>query len=225
MRLTNRTLQLSASPIAEAHAWLAHRTSDRALLDLSQAAPGYPTAPEVADRIAEIAHHGDGGRYAPPPGLPELRRAFAAELSGDYAAEIPSDRILPTGGCNQAFCTVTSALTEPGDEVILPVPYYFNHDMWLKLDGVRPVYLDTGPDLVPDPERAAALITPATAAIVLVTPGNPTGVTIPADVIDAFGRLAVERDVALIVDETYRNSGPSTTHPTACSTKWPGPTT
>ncbi len=205
MRLTNRTLQLTASPIAEAHAWLAHRTSDRALLDLSQAAPAYPTAPEVAARIAEIAHDPDGGRYAPPPGLPELRHAFAAELSGDYVAEIDPSRILPTSGCNQAFCTVTSALTRPGDEVILPVPYYFNHDMWLKLDGVTPVYLDPGPDLVPDPERAAELITPATAAIVLVTPGNPTGVTIPPDVIDAFGRLAAERDLALIVDETYRN--------------------
>ncbi|MEM9132989.1 MAG: aminotransferase [Actinomycetota bacterium] len=205
MRLTNRTLQLAASPIAEAHAWLAHRTSDRALLDLSQAAPGYPTAPEVADRIAEIAHDGGGGRYAPPPGLPELNTTFAAELSADYGAEISAGRVLPTGGCNQAFCTVTSALTEPGDEVILPVPYYFNHDMWLKLDGVTPVYLDTGPGLVPDPEAAAALITPATAAIVLVTPGNPTGVTIPPDVIDAFGALAVERDIALIIDETYRN--------------------
>ena len=51
MRLTSRTLQLTASPIAEAHAWLAHRTSERRLLDLSQAAPSYPTAPEIADAI------------------------------------------------------------------------------------------------------------------------------------------------------------------------------
>ncbi len=205
MRLIDRTLGLTASPISEAHAWLAHRTGSRPLLDLSQAAPSYPTAPEIATRIAEVAHSGDGGRYAPPPGLPELNRAFAAELSRDYGADIPAGRVLPTGGCNQAFCVVTSTLTAPGSEVILPVPYYFNHDMWLKLDGVRPRYLDPGPDLVPDPERAAELIGPDTAAIVLVTPANPTGVTTPPDTIARFADLAAEHDLALILDETYRN--------------------
>jgi aspartate/methionine/tyrosine aminotransferase len=213
MRLTNRTLQLTASPIAEAHAWLAHRTSDRRLLDLSQAAPSYPTAPEIAARITEVAHSANGGRYAPPPGLPELNAAFAAELSADYGAPVEAANVLPTGGCNQAFCVVTSTLTQPGDEIILPVPYYFNHDMWLKLDGVKPVYLHPATEpsaglaesLIPDPERAAALITERTRAIVLVTPANPTGVTTPPGVIRAFHRLAVDHDLALIVDETYRN--------------------
>lgn len=213
MRLTTRTLDLTSSPIAEAHAWLAHRTSDRRLLDLSQAAPSYPTAPVIAERIAEIAHAADGGRYAPPPGIPELNAVFAAELSTDYDASIPATRVLPTGGCNQAFCVVTSTLAEPGDEVIMPIPYYFNHDMWLKLDGVTPVYLDTGPSLVPDPAVAADLITERTRAIVLVTPGNPTGVTVPPDTIDAFGRLAADHDLALIVDETYRNFRPTTDPP------------
>ncbi|MGF1595900.1 MAG: aminotransferase [Acidimicrobiales bacterium] len=205
MRLTDRTLQLTASPIAEAHAWLAQRTSDRRLLDMSQAAPAYPTAPEIAARIAEVAHESDGGRYAPPPGLPELDRAFAEELSTDYGADLAAANVLPTGGCNQAFCVVTSTLTRPGDEVIMAVPYYFNHDMWLKLDGVRPVYLHTEPGRPAGPAAAAALISPRTAAIVLVTPGNPTGVTIPPDVLGAFYDLASEHDLALVVDETYRN--------------------
>ncbi len=208
MRLTDRTLQLTSSPIAEAHAWLSQRTSDRRLLDLSQAAPSYPTAPEIAARIAETAHSADGGRYAPPPGIPELNAAFAAEMSADYGASIPPTRVLPTGGCNQAFCVVTSTLTQPGDEVIMPVPYYFNHDMWLKLDGVNPAYLDTGPSLVPDPAEAARLITDRTRAIVLVTPGNPTGAIFGPDVIAAFYELAVEHDLALIIDETYRNFRP-----------------
>ncbi|MEM7339574.1 MAG: aminotransferase [Actinomycetota bacterium] len=223
MRLTQRTLQLTASPIAEAHDWLAHRTSTRPLLDLSQAAPSYPTAPEIAARIAEVAHSGDGGRYAPPPGLPELREAFAAELTTDYRSPISPEQILPTSGCNQAFCVVTSALTEPGDEVIMAVPYYFNHDMWLKLDGVTPVYLTPGADLVPDPEAARALITERTAAIVIVTPGNPTGVTIPPLVIEAFADVAVEHDIALIVDETYRNFRAVTDPPHAVFARsaWP----
>ena len=205
MRLTQRTLQLTASPIAEAHDWLAHRTGDRELLDLSQAAPAYPTSPDIAARIAEVASEGDGGRYAPPPGLPHLKQAFAEELTLDYRAEIMPEQVLPTGGCNQAFCVTTSALTEPGDEVIIPVPYYFNHDMWLKLDGVVPRYLRPGDGGVPTPADAAELITARTRAIVLVTPGNPTGVTIPPDVIAGFAELARANDLALIVDETYRN--------------------
>jgi aspartate/methionine/tyrosine aminotransferase len=213
MRLRNRTLQLTASPIAEAHAWLAHRHSDRPLLDLSQAAPSYPTAPVIADRIAEIAHSGDGGRYAPPPGLPELNEAFAHELSTDYGVSITPNQVLPTGGCNQAFCVVTSTLSEPGDEVILALPYYFNHDMWLKLDHVEPVYLTTEPGQAPDPERAASLITDRTVAIVLVSPGNPTGVTIGPEVISAFYDLAEANDVALIIDETYRNFRTTTDPP------------
>jgi aspartate/methionine/tyrosine aminotransferase len=209
MRLTDRTRNLAASPIAEAHAWLGHRTGERQLLDMSQAAPGYPTAPEIAARIAAVAAEADGGRYAPPPGLPELNQAFADELNTDYRAALTAAQVLPTGGCNQAFCVTTSALTEPGDEIIMPVPYYFNHDMWLKLDGVTPRYLIGDPDrpngLVPDPEQAAALITERTRAIVLVTPGNPTGVTVPPETIMAFYRLAADNDLALIVDETYRN--------------------
>ena len=209
MRLTERTRRLAPSPIADAHAWLAQRQSDRPLLDLSQAAPSYPTAPVIAERIAEVAGEVDGGRYAPPPGLPALNEAFAAELSTDYRGTVTPAQVLPTGGCNQAFCVVTSALTEPGDEVIVVVPYYFNHDMWLKLDGVRPVYLPAGPDGVPDPDRAADLFGDRTRAILLVTPGNPTGVTIPGAVIGAFADLAAERGLALVLDETYRNFRPT----------------
>ncbi len=218
MRLTNRTKNLTASPIAEAHAWLAHRTGDRPLLDLSQAAPNYPTAPAVSARIAEVAHEASGGFYAPPPGLPSLNEAFAVELAQGYstpteAVTIAHDQILPTAGCNQAFCVVTSTITEPGDEVIMSVPYYFNHDMWLKLDGVKPVYLDTGADLLPDANVARDLITERTRALVLVSPGNPTGVTIPPELIHDFFDLAQEHDLALILDETYRNFRETTDPP------------
>lgn len=217
MRLAPRSVGLIASPIAEAHAWLPLRTGDRPLLDLSQAAPSYPTAPEIAAHVAAVAHRPDGGRYAPPPGLPALREAFAAEMSRDFDASIGEEHVLPTGGCNQAFCAVLSALTEPGDEVVLPVPYYFNHDMWLRLQSVRPVHLhptrrpslDDPTALVPDPGRAASLLTDRTRAIVLVTPANPTGVTTPPEVVAAFHELAVEHGLVLVLDETYRNFRPT----------------
>ena len=89
--------------------------------------------------------------------------------------------------------------------MILPLPYYFNHKMWLDMAGVETRTLPTGDDLLPDPERAAALITPRTRAIVLVSPNNPAGVAYPPALIRAFFDLARTHGLALIVDETYRD--------------------
>ncbi|MCP5028621.1 MAG: aminotransferase [Actinomycetia bacterium] len=210
MRLIGRTLDQIHSPIGAAHALLAERTNDRPLLDLSQAAPSYPTAPVIADHIAAVARSADGGRYCPQQGLPELLEVFAAELSADYRGDVDPSQVLITAGCNQAFCLTVSALADPGDEVILPLPYYFNHDMWLRLEGINPVHLPTGADLMPEGEQAARLITDRTRAIVLVTPGNPSGATVPPETIHAFAALAAEHDVALIIDETYRSFRPTT---------------
>ncbi|HEX3590161.1 MAG TPA: aminotransferase [Pseudonocardiaceae bacterium] len=204
MRPNSRTTQQIDSPISTTYALLDQRTSDRPLLDLAQAAPAYPPAPEVADHIADVAHRPDGNRYVGIFGLPALRETFAAELSAAYAGHVEPEHVLVTAGCNQAFCLTVSALAAPGDEVIMPLPFYFNHDMWLRLEGIRPVYLEPGPGLVPDVADAAALITDRTKAIVLVTPANPSGVTLSPDTLSAFAALAAERDIALIVDETYR---------------------
>ncbi len=219
MRLTKRTLDVELSPIAAAYAHLEQRTGARRLLDLSQAAPAYPTADVIAAHVAAVAVSAEGARYAPSKGLPDLREAFANELrvshtssdetGSDRTADIQADNIQISAGCNQAFCVVASALCEPGDEMIIAVPYYFNHRMWLDLEGVAPVFLDTGNDFVPDPAIAAELITDRTRAILLVSPGNPTGATIPPEVIEAFFDLAEARGIALILDETYRNFRPT----------------
>ncbi len=210
MRLTKRTLDVELSPIAAAYAFLEERSGARQLLDLSQAAPAYPTADRIVEHVASVAASPEGGRYAPSKGLPELRAAFVDELRAGHTteharAEISVDQIQITAGCNQAFCVVASTLCEPGDEVLVSVPYYFNHRMWLELEGVEPVFLETGDDFVPDPAVAAQRITDRTRAILLVSPGNPTGATIPPAIIEAFFELARSRGIALILDETYRH--------------------
>ncbi|SED32205.1 aminotransferase [Streptomyces melanosporofaciens] len=205
MRLSPRTVQEIDSPMGATYALLAGRSGERALLDLAQAAPSYPPAPEMIEHVTKVAHEPNGAAYVPSPGLPRLRDAFAADLSRGYQSPVGADQMVVTAGCNQAFCLVAQALTEPGDEVIEVLPYYFNYDMWLRMNGVVPRYLEPRPDLVPEPEAAEALITRRTKAIVLVTPGNPSGVTIPPDVIADFYALAKRHDIALIVDETYRS--------------------
>lgn len=205
MRLSPRTLGQIDSPISAAHALLDLRLSGKELLDLSQAAPPYPTAPEISEHVVRIARNSHGADYTEVPGLPQLRQAFADELTRDYGGTVSPANVVITAGCNQAFSLVVSALTGPGDEVVLPLPYYFNHDMWLRLNGIAPVYLEPGPDLRPRAAAADALITPRTRAIVLVTPGNPTGVTLDPYELAQFATVAQRHGIALILDETYRS--------------------
>jgi aspartate/methionine/tyrosine aminotransferase len=200
-----RTVSGIDSPIGAAKALLARWKGDGELLDLSQAAPPWPAPAAIVEHVRDVAAEPRISSYTPVPGIPTLRGAIADELSRDYAGTVEPDDVLVTAGCNQAFCVVAAALTGPGDEVITPLPYYFNHDMWLRMNGVRPVYLEPGPDLVPRPADAEALITDRTRAISLVTPGNPSGVTLSPEVIAEFAELAARHDVALVLDETYRS--------------------
>lgn len=205
MRLSPRTTHEIDSPMGATYARLEDRAGERSLLDLAQAAPQYPPAPEIIDHVTEVAREADGGAYVPSPGLPRLLEVFAADLTHAYGSPIGADQMVVTAGCNQAFCLVAQALAEPGDEVIEALPYYFNYDMWLRMNGVVPRYLEPGPDLVPTPAAAEALITARTRAIVLVSPSNPSGVTIPPSVLAGFAEVAARHDIALIVDETYRS--------------------
>src|SRR5258707_4508781 len=166
------------SPIGETKRWVLGRTfpADRPLIDLSQAVPGYPPAMELRRHLGELlldpALHG----YTPILGLPALREDYAAHLSSFYGATITPGEVGITSGCNQAFCLALMSIAKAGDQVIVPRPHYFNHDMWLRMQGVEPVPLDfrPGSGAVPTAEDAARLIGPKTRAIVLISPNNPT---------------------------------------------------
>ena len=109
------------------------------------------------------------------------------------------------------------SLAQAGDQVILPRPHYFNHDMWMRMQGVEPVSLDFRPNsgAVPNAEDAAKLIGPRTKAIVLISPNNPTGAVYPPETIHAFYELCKHRGIALILDETYKDFLPEGQKPHA----------
>jgi aspartate/methionine/tyrosine aminotransferase len=205
VRASPRTRRQIDSPIGAAYALVGRRIDRPGFLDLAQAAPQYPAAPAVIEHIASVARDAHGADYVAISGLPRLCEAFAAELSRAYAGRVEAEHVVVTAGCNQAFCLAMSALAEAGDEVILGLPYYFNHDMWLRLNGIVPVYLEPGPDGAPTAAAARALVTPKTRAIALVSPGNPSGVTIDPDQLMAFADLARRNGIALVLDETYRS--------------------
>lgn len=197
-----------APPVMEARRWLDGVVfpPGRPLINVSQAAPMEPPPAALRQAIAEAALHDPAAHlYGPVLGLPELRAEIAARWSAGYGGEIAPGDVAITQGCNQAFCAALTTLARAGDEVILPTPWYFNHKMWLDMQGIGAVPLPTGPGLLPDPERAAALVTGRTRAIVLVTPNNPGGVEYPADLVRAFATLARLKGIALVLDETYRD--------------------
>ena len=195
-------------PVMEARRWLQGVTfsPDRPLINVSQAAPVESPPLGLRQALAEAALNDPQAHlYGPVLGLPELRAEIADQWSAAYGCAIAPAQVAITQGCNQAFTAVMSTLAGAGDEVILPTPWYFNHKMWLDMQGVTAVPLATGADLLPDPERAAALITPRTRAIALVSPNNPGGVEYPAALLAAFRDLCRARGIALILDETYRD--------------------
>ena len=214
-------------PIAEAWKWVAGRDfpDHKPLIDLAQAEPNYPPAPELLEHLAQVIHRPEMSRYTDIRGTPELRAAFADHLSEFYGAEVTANEVSITAGCNQAFCLAVMALAGSGDEVILPTPYYFNHDMWLNMLGVRavPLSFQAAEGGVPDVEEAAQKITARTRAIVLVNPNNPTGAIYPPQTIRQFFDLARERGIALVLDETYKDFLPDESAPHALlrAPDWP----
>jgi len=195
-------------PVMEARRWLEGVAfpPERPLINVSQAAPVDPPPVGLRQALAEAALNDPAAHlYGPVLGMGALRAEIAAQWSAAYGGAIAADQVAITSGCNQAFTAVMATLAGAGDEVILPTPWYFNHKMWLDMQGVRTVPLATGPGLIPEVEAARRLLSDRTRAIVLVSPNNPGGAEYPAETLAAFRDLARERGIALVVDETYRD--------------------
>ena len=147
--------------------------------------------------------------YGSAMGLDELRDAIASDMCKIYATlEIRRENVLVTCGCNEAYCAAINVIARPGDDILLQLPFYFNHDMWLKLSGLNPLYLpyseqELGVDKAG--ELVEAALTPSTRALVVVTPDNPTGREYSPGLLERYRDLARERGILLLVDETYRS--------------------
>ena len=204
----SRTAATFAPPVMEARRWLEGVThpTDRPLLNVSQAAPVDPPPARLREAMAQIVmEDAEAHLYGPVLGLPALREEVARQWTTNYDGAVSADQVAITSGCNQAFAAAIATLCSEGDEVIIPVPYYFNHRMWLDMSGVKTVPLIAGKGMVPRAEDCAKLITDNTRAIALVSPNNPCGVEYPAETLRAFRDLARAHGIALIVDETYRD--------------------
>ncbi len=208
--------EVEAPPIAEAMGWVRPGPKNRSLINLCQAVPSYPPAAEMQAEIARLAADPATSLYTDIAGLPALRAALAQHMAADYGGSIGAHEVAIPAGCNQGFCAAIMAIAGRGDNVVLPVPYYFNHQMWLAMLGIEARFIPAiaGDAAVPNIEDAAKAIDARTRAVVLCTPNNPTGSIYPAGLIGHFHDLARARGIALIIDETYKDfrSDPAPPH-------------
>lgn len=194
-------------PITEVKRWLAEAAPGLPLIDLCQAVPDYPPPDALLDHLAELIRDPLTSRYTPDEGLLEVREAVCAGYRARYGALIDPCQILLTVGASQAFWLAMVTLCRAGDEVIVQLPAYFDHPMALAVLGIRCVFapFDESRAGLPDSATLAALITPKTRALLLVTPSNPTGAVLPPELVAELHELAVSRNIALVLDETYNS--------------------
>ncbi len=149
---------------------------------------------------ADPAHH----KYQGVAGVPALLDGIATKLGAENRITCGAEnRIMVTAGGNQAFLNAVLAIGDPGDEFILPTPYYFNQEMAVTMANCRPVLVPTDANYQLDLARLRAAITPRTRAIVTVSPNNPTGAVYPAATLRAVNELCAKHGLFHVHDEAY----------------------
>lgn len=231
MHLNPLVVATSAPPIPAVQGWMREYDGRRGpLIDLCQAVPGHPPPPALLDRLGTEAATPANARYGAILGEPALRDAYASHLAALYDAPVRAGNVAITAGCNQAFFAAVSAIAGPGDSVVLPQPWYFNHEMTLRQLGIeaRPLPCDEDRGFVPDPAALERLLAGPgrgpVRAVVLVAPSNPTGAICPAAIIARIAGLCRAHGAWLILDETYRDflpDGQARLHDLLRAPEWP----
>lgn len=145
-------------------------------------------------------------KYGPVEGIPELHHALTTKLNCVNDIQINSDNaIVVTAGSNMAFNTSILAITDPGDEVILPLPYYFNHEMSLIMERCKPVLVDSKNDFHLDITKIKAAITNKTKGIVSISPNNPSGAVYSKQELIEINDLCKDHGIYHISDEAYED--------------------
>jgi aspartate/methionine/tyrosine aminotransferase len=169
--------------------------------------PDFPTPPAIVAAAVAACTDPANHRYTPTPGLPELREAIAAKTRRDSGYDVTAGQVLVTNGGKHAVYNTCLTLLNPGDEVLLPAPYWTTYPEPIRLAQATPVVLPTDESTgfrvtVEALERAR---TPRTKALVFVSPSNPTGAVYPADEVRAIGEWAVEHGIWVVTDEIYEH--------------------
>jgi aspartate/methionine/tyrosine aminotransferase len=169
--------------------------------------PDFPTPEHVVAAAAEACRDPRNHKYTPAAGLPDLREAVAAKTSRDSGYVVTAGQVLVTNGAKQAVYNSFAALLDPGDEVLLPAPYWVTYPEAIRLAGGVPVPVSTDEStrFRASIEQLEAARTPRTKALLFVSPSNPTGAVYPPEEVEAIGRWAVDRGLWVVTDEIYEH--------------------
>ncbi len=174
------------------------------IVNLSAGEPDFDTPDHIKEAAKEAIDQGFT-RYTPVGGILELKEAIAAMLKNDYGLEYDTGQIMVSTGGKQVLYNLAQAILDPGDEVIIPAPYWVSYPPIVELAGGVPVILETDPanDFSISLERLSGLIGPKTKAIILNSPSNPTGAVYDRETVRRVGELACEKGIYIITDDIY----------------------
>ena len=182
------------------------RSEGRDIIDLSAGEPDFDT-PAWISEAAVAGIRAGGTRYTPAAGLPELRRAIAADLSRQAGRDLPWEGVVVSNGAKHSLFNACFALFGPGDEVMIATPYWTSYPEIVTLARSEPLFVrgaqESGFSLTPEDLEMA--LTRRTRGLILCTPSNPTGFTYSPDDLRTIAEWARDRGIWLINDEIYRH--------------------
>ncbi|MGN6475373.1 MAG: pyridoxal phosphate-dependent aminotransferase [Mycobacteriales bacterium] len=183
------------------------KAAGRDVIGFGAGEPDFPTPEPIVEAAVKACHDPAMHRYTPTPGRPALRQANADTTLRDSGLSVQPAQVLVTNGGKQAVYEAFATLLDPGDEVILPAPYWTTYPESIRLAGGVPVVVSTtaAAGYLATVEQLEAARTPSTKALLFCSPSNPTGAVYPREAVEAIGRWAVEHGVWVICDEIYEH--------------------
>ena len=177
------------------------------VINMSVGEPDFNT-PDHIKEAAKQAIDQNYSRYSPVPGYPELRKAIVNKLKGENGLDYSVNEILVSNGAKQSVCNTVMALVNPGEEVIIPAPYWVSYPQMVLLAGGTPVIVNATfeQNFKMTPEQLEAAITPKTRMIILCSPSNPTGSVYNKDELRALANIILKHnDLYVLADEIYEH--------------------
>ena len=183
------------------------KAAGRPVIGFGAGEPDFPTPDYIVDAAVAAAKVVANHRYTPTPGLPELREAIVAKTKRDSNYEITVDQVLVTNGGKQAVYQAFASIVDPGDEVLLPSPFWTTYPEAIKLAGGKSieVFADESQNYLVTVEQLEAARTPKTKVLLFCSPSNPTGSVYTPEQAKAIGEWALKNNIWVISDEIYEH--------------------
>ena len=183
------------------------KAAGRPVIGFGAGEPDFPTPQAIVDAAVAACTDPKNHRYSPAAGLPELRQAIADKTKRDSDYTVEPSQVLVTNGGKQAVYQAFQTLLDPGDEVLLPAPYWTTYPEAITLAGGVPVVVptDESTGYLASAEQLEAARTPRTKVLLFNSPSNPTGAIYPPEQVEAIGRWAVEHGIWVVTDEIYEH--------------------